>query len=63
MSYVKDPNTGAVLNTDTAALNKYKMERSYYRRVDALHNDIIEIKKSLISINEKIEKLESKENG
>jgi len=57
---IKDPQTGAVLNTDKDALNKYKMERKYYRRVDRLHDDILEIKQSILTIYERIERLESK---
>jgi len=61
MSNIKrDGNSGAVLNTDVAALNKYKVERSYYRKVDKLQDDILEIKRSIISIYERIEKLENK---
>ena len=56
----KDSNSGAVLNTDLAALNKYKVERSYYRKVDKLQDDILEIKRSIISIYKRIEKLENK---
>jgi hypothetical protein len=56
----KDGNSGAVLNTDIAALNKYKVERTYYRKVDKLQDDILEIKRSIISIYERIEKLENK---
>jgi|DEB0MinimDraft_4_1074332.scaffolds.fasta_scaffold144219_2 hypothetical protein len=62
MSMKKDPVTGVVLNTDVEALNKYKIERAFYRRVDELHRDVIEIKKSIITITERIEKLENK-NG
>jgi hypothetical protein len=61
MSNIKrDNNSGAVLNTDVAALNKYKVERNYYRKVDKLQDDILEIKRSIISIYERIEKLENK---
>jgi hypothetical protein len=56
----RDGNSGAVLNTDAAALNKYKVERLYYRKVDKLQDDILEIKRSIISIYERIEKLENK---
>lgn len=62
MSFIKDPHTGGVVNTDADALNKYKIERAFYRRVDQLHNDVTEIKKSIIKIIERIEKLETK-NG
>ena len=56
----KDGNSGAVISTDVSALNKYKVERSYYRKVDKLQDDILEIKRSIISIYERIEKLENK---
>ena len=56
----RDAKSNAILNTDAAALNKYKVERAYYRKVDRLHDDIIEIKKSILTIYERIEKLESK---
>lgn len=56
----RDAKTHAVLNTDIESLNKYKLERSYYRKVDQLQADILEIKKSIISICQKIERLESK---
>lgn len=60
MNQTRDPNSKAVINTDAAALNKYKVERSYYRKVDRLQQDILEIKQSIITIYERIEKLESK---
>jgi hypothetical protein len=60
MSLKRDEKSKAVLNTDVAALNKYKIERSYYRKIDVLQADILEIKRSLITIWEKIEKLENK---
>ena len=41
MSFQKDEKTQAVLNTDVAALNKYKIERTYYRKVDNMTNDIL----------------------
>lgn len=60
MSFQKDEKTQAVLNTDVSALNKYKIERTYYRKVDNLTADILEIKRSLITIWERIEELENK---
>ena len=56
----RDAKTHAVLNTDVESLNKYKLERSYYRKIDQLQSDILEIKKSIVSICERIERLESK---
>jgi len=60
MNFERDEKSKAVLNTDKAALNKYKIERSYYRKVDVIQQDILEIKRSLITIWEKIEELENK---
>ena len=56
----RDPNSRAIINTDAGALNKYKVERAYYRKVDKLQKDILEIKQSIITIYERIEKLESR---
>ena len=61
MSNIKrDSTSGAIVNTDVSALNKYKVERNYYRKVDRLQDDILEIKRSIISIYERLEKLENK---
>jgi|TARA_Y100000389_G_C17116247_1_gene343208 hypothetical protein len=56
----RDKRSGAIVNTDVSALNKYKVERNYYRKVDKLQDDILDIKRSIISIYERIEKLENK---
>lgn len=56
----KDPKTGAVLNMDAEALNKYKIERKYYRKVDALYSDITDIKATIAALYARIENLESK---
>jgi len=60
MNLIRDKKSQAVLNTDAAALNKYKIERSYYRKIDTIQQDILEIKRSLITIWEKIEEMENK---
>ena len=36
----RDLQTGAILNTDAAALNKYKVERNFYRKVDRIQTDL-----------------------
>ncbi|MGY8864563.1 MAG: hypothetical protein ACKVJK_02925 [Methylophagaceae bacterium] len=54
----RDRNNGAILNTDAAALNKYKIERNYYRQTDKITSDLLDIKRSIIDIYERIEKLE-----
>ena len=56
----KDPKTGGVINVDAEALNKYKIERKYYRRVEVLQKDIIEIKECIAALHQRIENLESK---
>ena len=60
MSINRDKTNGAILSTDAAALNKYKIERNYYRKVDRIQNDLVDIKKSILDIYERIEKLEEK---
>jgi peptidoglycan hydrolase CwlO-like protein len=56
----RDKTTGAILNTDASALNKYKVERNFYRKVDRIQTDLLDIKKSILDIYERIEKLEEK---
>jgi len=57
----RDPNNNAaVLNTDKEALNKYKMERQYHRRVSKIESDILEIKRTVIKICERIDAMEKK---
>lgn len=54
----RDVTGKAVLNNDREALNKYKVERLYYRKIDKLHSDVTEIKQTLINISARIEQLE-----
>lgn len=56
----RDLHSNAILNTDQQALNKYKSERLYYRKVDKLQSDICEIKETIIRMCEKIDQLEKK---
>jgi hypothetical protein len=56
----RDKTSGAILNTDAAALNKYKVERSFYRKVDRIQTDLLDIKKSILDILQRLEKLEEK---
>lgn len=56
----RDKRTGAILSTDAVALNKYKVERGFYRKVDKIQTDLLDIKKSILDIYERIEKLEEK---
>ena len=56
----RDRTTGAILNTDAAALNKYKVERNFYRKVDRIQTDLLDIKRSILDILQRLEKLEEK---
>lgn len=58
----RDENSGAVINTDVAALNKYKQERALYRKVEQLVKDCDEVKQCLKNVNERLEKIEKKIN-
>jgi hypothetical protein len=51
--------SNAVLNTDAAALNKYKMEKQLYRKVERLSKEVVEIKACLARVEEKLEKVEN----
>jgi len=58
INMTRDVTGKAVLNNDREALNKYKVERLYYRKIDKLHSDVTEIKQTLINISARIEQLE-----
>jgi len=58
----RDANSGAVINTDVQALNKYKQERALYRKVEKLTGECAEIKKRLEDTNERLEQIEKKIN-
>lgn len=55
----RDQNSQAVINTDLAALNKYKSERTLYRKVEMLSHELVEIKECMTRLNERLEKIES----
>lgn len=59
MPITRDPKSNAIINTDIESLNKYKIERSHYRKVDRLQQDLLDIKRSITAIYERIEKLEN----
>lgn len=60
MNSKRDPNSKAIINTDAEALNKYKLERRYYRKVDSISKDVEEIKNIIANICKRIELLEGK---
>lgn len=57
---IRDQKTNALVNNDVASLNKYKMERERVKKIERLSLEVIEIKKVLSSLCEKIDKIESK---
>lgn len=58
----RDENSGAVVNTDVAALNKYKQERALHRKVEQLIRDCDKVKQCLENVNARLEKIEKKIN-
>ena len=56
----RDPKTNAILNTDAAALNKYKQDRALHRKVESLSREVGEIKNLLNSVCDRLEKIETK---
>tara|TARA_B110000977_G_scaffold182421_1_gene244062 strand:+ start:240 stop:434 length:195 start_codon:yes stop_codon:yes gene_type:complete len=56
---IRDENTRAVLNTDVAALNKYKSERALYRKVEKLTKELVEVKQCLTQISARLDKIEN----
>lgn len=58
----RDENSGAVVNTDVAALNKYKQERALHRKIEQLSKDCAEVKQCLKDVNQRLENIEKKIN-
>lgn len=58
----RDYQTGAVLNTDVAALNKYKQERAFYRKVEKLCNEVKDVKACLQNVNDRLDRIEKQIN-
>jgi hypothetical protein len=56
----RDEKTKALINSDVAALNKYKLERNNQRKIDSLCEELTEVKSTLSRLCAVIEKLESK---
>jgi hypothetical protein len=58
-AYVRDEVSHAVLNTDVAALNKYKSERALYRKVELLSKELTTMKETLGRVSARLEKIEN----
>lgn len=56
---IRDEKTKALINNDTAALNKYKLERDKLRKIENLSREVSEIRKILSAVCEKLDKIES----
>jgi hypothetical protein len=54
----RDRNSGAIINTDKEALNKYKLQKKYNSKVDNLEKEILLMKNVIESLLNRIEKLE-----
>jgi len=53
-------DSGAVINTDIQALNKYKLERALYRKVDKLQSELNEAKACLKRLSDRVDKIEKR---
>ena len=56
----RDAKTQALINKDSAALNKYKLERDNNRKMESLSKEITEVKQTLAKLCDVIQKLESR---
>ena len=56
----RDSKSQALINSDVAALNKYKLERDNNRKMESLSKELTEVKQTLAKLCDVIEKLESK---
>lgn len=57
-AFVRDEASHALLNTDIAALNKYKSERALYRKVEILTKELSMVKETLGRVSARLEKIE-----
>lgn len=58
-AYVRDENSRAILNTDVAALYKYKSERALCRKVEILSKELTTVKETLGRVCARLEKIEN----
>lgn len=55
----RSEHSNAIINTDVAALNKYKQERKLHRMVAKLSDEIEEIKATMARIDNRVNKIEN----
>jgi hypothetical protein len=60
MDIKRDKSSGAVLNTDKEALNKYKLDRRNQKIFDKVERDIEEIYKCISSISQRLDIIEQR---
>lgn len=60
MDMIKDTQSGAVISKDKTLLDKYKLERKYYRKIDKLEADIEEMQSFISAICERLNNLEQR---
>ena len=57
-SFIRHENSRAVLNTDVAALNKYKQERALHTKVTKLGKEVNSIKELLVQVCDRLDRIE-----
>jgi hypothetical protein len=55
---IRDNVTKALVSNDVAALNKYKIERDRLRRIEQLTQEMVEVKKILSTLCDRLDKVE-----
>tara|TARA_R110000868_G_scaffold271439_6_gene530852 strand:+ start:425 stop:607 length:183 start_codon:yes stop_codon:yes gene_type:complete len=60
MDIKRDSQSGAIINTDKEALNKYKLERRNRKIFDKVEKDIEEIQKCISSISRRLDIIEQR---
>jgi hypothetical protein len=56
---IRDTSSKALLSKDVAELNKYKLERDRVRKIEQLSREMVEVKKILSSVCDRLDKIES----
>jgi len=58
VSFIRHEQSKAVLNTDVAALNKYKQERALHAKVAKLSNEVNSIRELLVQVCDRLDRIE-----
>jgi hypothetical protein len=54
---IRDTNSKAVLSTDRAALDKYRMEKQRVRQIEQLRKDVADLQQTVLNICKIIDKI------